>query len=337
MGSNLVPASKSGLVKGEALPAILDAGGKAARFAYQEFFYGEIRNPHTRLAYHRAVRKFLLWCQDQGMELQQISPGAVGQYLDQLKVTTSDGQQHAAAISTKKLALAALRHFFDALVTRHVVILNPAASVRGERYQVVEGKTPEITVPQARKLLDSIDTSNVVGLRDRAVIATMIYTTARGGAAAKLRRRDFYFVGEQWSLRFHEKGGKSREIPVRHDLQGYLSAPLAAYLDVAGLRDAPKNSPLFRTAIRKEKRLTQKALTTNDVYRMIKRRMRDVGLPPDLSGHSLRVAGITDLLSQGVPMEDVQHLAGHADPRTTRLYDRRRRRVTRNIVERISV
>ena len=333
MGSNLVPASKSGLVKGEALPPILDAAGKAARFAYQEFFYGEIRNPHTRLAYHRAVKKFLLWCQDQDLELQQISPGAVGHYLDQLKVTTSDGQQHAAAISTKKLALAALRHFFDALVTRHVVILNPAASVRGERYQVVEGKTPEITVPQARKLLESIGTSHVVGLRDRAVIATMIYTTARGGAVAKLRRRDFYFVGEQWSLRFHEKGGKSREIPVRHDLQGYLSE----YLDAAALRDAPKDSPLFRTAVRKEKRLTQTALTTNDVYRMIKRRMSDVGLPPELSSHSLRVAGITDLLSQGVPMEDVQYLAGHADPRTTRLYDRRRRRVTQNIVERISV
>ena len=66
---------------------------------------------------------------------------------------------------------------------------------------------------------------------------------------------------------------------------------------------------------------------------MIKRRIRDVGLPPELSGHSLRVAGIIDLLSQGVPMEDIQHLAGQADPRTTRLYDRRRRRVRRNIVE----
>ena len=45
---------------------------------------------------------------------------------------------------SKKLHLAALRHFFDQLVTRHAVILNPAASVRAQRYQVVEGKTPEI-------------------------------------------------------------------------------------------------------------------------------------------------------------------------------------------------
>jgi site-specific recombinase XerD len=78
-------------------------------------------------------------------------------------------------------------------------------------------------------------------------------------------------------------------------------------------------------------------MTANDMSRMVKRRLRDAGLPLHLSPHSFRVATITDLLSQGVPLEDVQLLAGHADPRTTRLYDRRNRQVTRNIVERISI
>ena len=78
-------------------------------------------------------------------------------------------------------------------------------------------------------------------------------------------------------------------------------------------------------------------MTGDDIGRMVRRRMRDAGLPSRLTAHSFRVATITDLLSQGVPLEDVQNLAGHADPRTTRLYDRRRRRVTRNIVERISI
>ena len=78
-------------------------------------------------------------------------------------------------------------------------------------------------------------------------------------------------------------------------------------------------------------------MTAGDMGRMVKRRICDVGLPDRLSPHSFRVATITDLLSQGVPLEDVQNLAGHADPRTTRLYDRRQRQVTRNIVERISV
>ena len=70
---------------------------------------------------------------------------------------------------------------------------------------------------------------------------------------------------------------------------------------------------------------------------MVKRRLRDAGLPVRLSPHSFRVTGITDLLSQGVPLDDVQFLAGHSSPRTTKLYDRRQKKVTRNIVERISI
>jgi site-specific recombinase XerD len=78
-------------------------------------------------------------------------------------------------------------------------------------------------------------------------------------------------------------------------------------------------------------------MSADDMARMVKRRLRDAGLSLCLSPHSFRVTTITDLLEQGVPLADVQYLAGHADPRTTRLYDRRQRRVTRNIVERISV
>ena len=85
------------------------------------------------------------------------------------------------------------------------------------------------------------------------------------------------------------------------------------------------------------RKLTQLGMTAGDLGRMIKRRIRDAKLPSRLSPHSIRVATITDLLSQNVSLEDVQNLAGHADPRTTRLYDRRQRRVTRNIVERISI
>ena len=78
-------------------------------------------------------------------------------------------------------------------------------------------------------------------------------------------------------------------------------------------------------------------MTAGDMNRMVKRRLKDAGLPSQLSPHSFRVTTVTDLLSQGVPLKDVQHLAGHADPRTTRLYDRRGRKVTQNIVERISI
>jgi site-specific recombinase XerD len=236
-------------------------------------------------------------------------------------------------VATRKQHLAALRHFFDSLVTRHAMLLNPALSVRGERYQVVEGKTPEITVAGARALLSSIRVSNVVGLRDRAVIAVLIYTAARIGAVASLKRSSLYDAGDQWMLHFDEKGGKSREIPVRHDLERMLFE----YIDAAGLRNAPKAAPLFRTAYRKTGRLSETPLSVLDGCRMFKRRARDAGLPIQVSPHSIRVTAVTDLLEQGVPLEEVQRLAGHADPRTTRLYDRRDKKISRNTVERISI
>jgi integrase/recombinase XerD len=315
------PAISNG--PGIVAPRLVSGAGAAAQFAWEEFVYGKLRNVHTRRNYQFAVIRFLAWCERQQLELARIAPGDVGQYLD--------GLQNAPA--TKKLHLAALRHFFDQLVLRHVVLLNPAASVRGERLQVIEGKTPEITVQQARQLLSSINTTRITGLRDRAIIATLIYTAARVGAVARLRRTDFYDLGDQYCFRITDKGTKSREIPVRHDLRAFI----VEYLDATGIQFAEKSAPLFRTTRRRTDQLTPNAITPADVARMVKRRLRDAGLPLRLSPHSFRVGTITDLLTQGAPLQDVQMLAGHADPRTTRLYDRRQRQVTRNIVERISV
>jgi integrase/recombinase XerD len=149
-------------------------------------------------------------------------------------------------------------------------------------------------------------------------------------------------VGDQWILTFKEKRGKVRKIPVSHDLQGWIDE----YFSVSGMLDAQgwtdpatgnDRQALFLTLVRKEKRLTTTPMTSFDIWRMMKRRLREAGLPPDLSPHSFRVTTITDLLDQQLPLEDVQDLAGHADPRTTRLSDRSRRQVTRNLVERIRV
>jgi integrase/recombinase XerD len=305
------------------LPAILNDGGPAARFAFEEFLHGTIRNAGTRKSYLHAVRTFSEACSARGLDLHRVTPADVARHLDSLSVSPP----------TRKLHLAALRRFFDALVLRHVIVLNPALSVRTERYQVIEGKTPEITVEHARTLLRSIDTRNIVGLRDYAVIGVLIYTAARVGAVAKLRRKDYYEMAGHFCLRFQEKGGKQRLIPVRHDLQLTLSR----YLHAGGMEYADPSAPLFRATVGRTRKVTSTRLSADDIARMLKRRLVDAGLSASLSPHSFRVTTITDLLEQGVPLDEVQYLAGHADPRTTKLYDRRQRKVTRNIVERISI
>lgn len=312
-------STQGDLVTSRHAPGIVKAAGKAAEFAWEEFFQAGIANAHTRKNYMHAVKTFLAWADRRSLELAHITPGDVGAYFQNLPL----------AVPTKKLHLAALKKFFDNLVNRHAVVINPAATVRAERYSTVEGKTPEILPKQAQTLLESIDVTNNVGLRDRAVFAVLIYTAARVGAVAKLTTKSLRHDGTQYTLRFAEKGGKSREIPVRHDVEQVL----LAYVKAAGITEGP----LFRTAARKTKTLTTNAMSGIDICRMMKRRLKAASLPDQFSPHSFRVTTVTDLLEQNTALEDVQYLAGHADPRTTRLYDRRRRKVTRNIVERISI
>ncbi|MCP9495930.1 MAG: phage integrase N-terminal SAM-like domain-containing protein [Pyrinomonadaceae bacterium MAG19_C2-C3] len=123
-------------------------------------FTANIRNPNTRLAYAHAVAQFLAWCEQRGAALRDIEPVMVAAYIE----------GHAGAPQTVKQHLAAIKMLFDWLVIGQVVPTNPAASVRGPRYSIKKSKTPVLSAEDARKLLDSIDVSHVIRLRDRALI-----------------------------------------------------------------------------------------------------------------------------------------------------------------------
>ena len=141
-----------------------------------------------------------------------------------------------------KQHLAAIRMLFDWLVTGQVVATNPAHAVRGPKHVVKTGKTTVLDAEQARKLLDSIDTATVVGLRDRALISVMTFAFARIGAVVAMRVEDYYPKGKRWWVRLHEKGGKRHEMPAHHTLEaGSLSRHL-----YAGIRDgwkSPSSAP----------------------------------------------------------------------------------------------
>jgi hypothetical protein len=93
----------------------------------------------------------------------------------------------------------------------------------------------------ARTLLASIEVSHIIGLRDRAILNVLAYTACRGSAAAKVRIKDFQHTDTRYLLRFVEKRGESRQIPVLQDLEGYI----CTHIDAAGLATENKESPLF--------------------------------------------------------------------------------------------
>jgi len=82
--SHSFPVQTSGAI---ALPGIVHRAGQAAVFAAEGFFYGSIRNEHTRTAYRRAVDQFLAWCEERGLELVRIAPKDVGQYFDGFRLS----------------------------------------------------------------------------------------------------------------------------------------------------------------------------------------------------------------------------------------------------------
>jgi len=223
------------------------------------------------------------------------------------------GTRELAAPSVKQ-RLAAIRHLFDWLVTGQVVPVNPAASVRGPRHVVTSGQTPVLDPSEARALLDSIDTSTVVGLRDRALIGLMVYSFARIGAALGMVVEDVYTQNRRMWVRLREKGGKRHAMPCHHNLEEYLTA----YLDGAELRGDPKG-PLFRTIGRGTGTLTRTVLPQANAYAMIGRRAAGAGIATKLGNHSFRATGITAYLKNGGTLEKAAAMANHASTRTTQL------------------
>ncbi len=322
----LVPMDGQVVPIGEDLtPAFFqDAGPKALKMVI-EFLTVTIRNKNTRLAYALALRKFGQWCDEKGLHLETIEPTFIAMYIEQL------GQADTPP-STVKQSLAAIRMCFDWLVTKQVIPINPAHAVRGPTYTVRRGKTPVRAPEEIRQLLDSIDTRSIVGLRDRAIIATMAYTFARVGALETMKGEDYFQHGKRWWLRLHEKGGKVIEMPVHHNLE----TDLDAYVHGAGIAD-DKKGWLFRAVEKNNhKVLTEKPMPRINIWYMVKRRSRAAGIPTDTSCHTFRATGITTYLKNGGSREKAQQMAGHASARTTQLYDRRDEDVSLDEVERIT-
>jgi len=314
-----------------AAPPIVRDAGPGAEYAYADFFKAKIGNPNTRKAYKRAVDRFLGWCQSRGLTLRQVTSFVVGDYVEH-HLLDKDG--HPLSPPSKKQHLAGLRHFFDNQQMYHGVGINPASSVRGPKYSARDGKTPAFDDRQVGHLLNAIDATDVVGLRDKTLLMILAYTAARAVAVAKLRTMDYFTDGRSWSFHFGEKGGKLHHVPARHDLQ----LQMERYLEAAGLEGRSDKTPLFRTVKKRKRELTERGLNGNDLLRIVKRRLVDAGLPPQaFCCHSFRATTATNLLKQKVAREQVQYLLGHSDARTTDLYNRTEKEVTRNIVERISL
>lgn len=302
----------------------------------EQFFRAEVDNIRTRRAYRYAAADFFHFV------APVISIGPLAS-INALHIAAWIDSMKARGLSspTIKQRLAGVRMLFQALAREQIIKSNPTSVVKGPKHSVTRGKTPVLDGAETNHLLQSIDTSTLIGLRDRAMIGTMAYSFARISAVTALKVGDVFRQKRRLWLRLAEKGGKSKDVPCHHHLEAYV----VEWLDAAKLVDTP-SAPLFQTftwppkpeteARRPRRRiLSDEGMTQAMTWEMVQRRKKSAGIDTAVCNHTFRATGITAYLSNGGTIERAANIAGHASTRTTQLYDRRPDDVTLDEIEKI--
>ena len=317
IGGNLVPA-----------PLPRPAGGLTPAEFYdlaqvppEVEWFANLDNPNTRRAYRNDVREFMAFAGlNAPQEFRLVSRALVIAWRADLEARVNRRGEPLAGSSVRR-KLSALSSLFDHLLESNAVLINPCGGVkRPPNEHAGEGRTPALSDRNARKLLDAPPEGTLKGLRDRAILSTLLYHGLRRAELCKLRVGDVHERGNFRVLRVRGKGRKTRHV----ELHPATDRRIKRYLEAAGHRDQVRG-PLFRPVVNRVG-TTERALNPNSVYRQVIRKWgAAVGIAPEaFTTHSCRATAATNAIDHGAALEEVQGWLGHADVGSTRLYVRKR-------------
>ena len=272
------------------------------------------KSARTRRAYQNDVAHFMRTFGIQSPEeLRKIDHRAVMAWERLMR------EEQGSQASTVRRRLAALSSLFAHLVKFGVVEVNPARDVERPAINRREGMTLAFSQQQARKILDAPEHNTLLGLRDRAILAVGLQVGFRRAEIASLKVGDFHMNRGYDALKVMRKGGKKGSLAIHPQ----AAQRIRDYLDVAGHGDDIEG-PLFRPVRENQNaKESRRHLAPIAIDRVLRKYARSIGLERGYSAHSMRATFITTALDNGASLEDVQSAAGHADPSTTKLYDRR--------------
>ena len=302
------------------LPVMADAARRISTVAVlaeipeEEIWLSKQKSARTRRAYRLDVQHFI---RTLGItspeELRRADHRAViawERYMREIE---------GAASSTIRRRLAALSSLYRHLVLHWRAARNPVGEIERPAINRDEGATAAFSKAQARKLLDLPGEDTIAGLRDRAILSVGLQVGLRRAEIAALKVGDLHQNRGYDSLRVSRKGGRRDALAI--NLQ--TAARLRAYLETAGHGtdiDGPLFRPLKHNGKRREER---RGMDPDAIDRVVRKFAAALGLDRGYSAHSMRATFITTALENGAQLEDVQKAAGHRDPSTTKLYDRR--------------
>lgn len=280
----------------------------------EEVWLAKQKSARTRRAYRLDVAHFMrTLCVSSSSELRQVDHRAVIAWERFMRET------EGAQASTIRRRLAALSSLFKHLVAHNHAARNPVADVERPTINRDEGSTLAFSKSQARKMLDPPAADTIEGLRDRALLSVGLQVGLRRAEIAALKVSDLHQNRGFDSLRVIRKGGRKEALAINPQ----TAQRIRAYLDLAG-HAADQDGPLFRPLKHNGKRQeTRRPMSPDNIDRIVRRYAARIGIERGHSAHSMRATFITTALENGASLEDVQKAAGHRDPSTTKLYDRR--------------
>ncbi len=246
------------------------------------------------------------------IERASITDAVVGATTDTLReyLTFLADQRYSPATMARKIAT--LRSFYKWAEKRAFVPMNPMTLIRTPRPSKRLPKA--ITIEQIELLLSAPDDKDVLGARDRAILETLYSTGIRISELVGLNESDLDEAGE--AIRVRGKGKKERLAP----LGTHALAAVRQYRRLL-LTDPRFAAP--PTGGRERALFVNKhggRLSSRSVRRKLDKYLKQVGLDPDISPHTLRHSFATHLLDNGADLRSVQELLGHQSLSTTQVY-----------------
>jgi integrase/recombinase XerC len=210
--------------------------------------------------------------------------------------------------STTARKLATLRSFYKFCLKRSYVPANPLAAVRTPKQ---EKRLPKfLEENEVRKLLETPDSTGLLGARDRAMLETMYSTGVRVSELVDLNLEDIDTGSE--CLHIHGKGKKERITPISPTALAWIKH----YMDMR--RVDPRAAGFDQKAVFVNKH--GQRLSTRSVRRKLDKYLQICGLDPAISPHTLRHSFATHMLNRGADLRSVQELLGHQSLSTTQIY-----------------
>ena len=295
-------------------PGQLASLADLAAIPEEEIWLASQKSARTRRAYKQDVAHFMrtlgITTPDQ---LRQVDHRAVIAWERIMR------EEERAAASTVRRRMSALSSLFKHLVRHGTASRNPVVNVARPSINREEGSTAAFSKAEARRLLDAPAPDTLAGLRDRAILSVGLQVGLRRAEIAGLTVGDLHQNRGYDALRLTRKGGRRDALAINPQ----AAARIRAYLEKAG-HSAEHGAPLFRP-LRGNAKAHDPAgrMDPDAIDRVLRKYATVIGLGRGYSAHSMRATFITTALENGAQLEDVQKAAGHRDPSTTKLYDRR--------------